>query len=53
MSKKYAKGGRFDPSLTRSNVNMREKMSQIGAKKGDKIKVHHAIPNFIILIKAI
>ena len=34
MSKKYAKGGRFDYSLTRSNVKMREKISQIGAQMG-------------------
>ena len=32
LSKKCAKGGRFDSSLTRSNVKTREKMSQIGAK---------------------
>ena len=36
MSKKYAKGGRFDPSLIRLNVKTREKMSQIGAKIGTK-----------------
>jgi len=36
MSKKYAKGGQFDPSLTQLNVKMEEKMGQIGAKNGTK-----------------
>ena len=36
MSKKCAKRGRFDSSLTRSNVKTQEKMSQIGAKNRTK-----------------
>jgi len=36
MSKMYAKGGRFDPFLTRLNGKTREKRSQIGAKIGSK-----------------
>ena len=36
MSKKCAKGGRFDSSLTRSNVKTRKKISQIRAKNGTK-----------------
>jgi len=36
MSKKYAKGGRFDPSLTQLNVKMGEEMGQLGAKNGTK-----------------
>ena len=36
ISKKYAKGGRFDPSLTQLNVKMGTEMGQIGAKNGTK-----------------
>jgi len=36
MSKKYARGGRINPSLTQLNVKMGEKMGQIGAKNGTK-----------------
>jgi len=34
MSKKYATGGRFDPSLTQLNVKTGEEVGQIGAKMG-------------------
>ena len=36
MSEMYAKGGRFDPFLTRLNMKAQEKRSQIGAKIGSK-----------------
>ena len=36
MSKKCAKGGRLDSSLTRLNKKTQEKMSQIGVKDGTK-----------------
>ena len=36
MSKEYAKGDRFDPSLTQLNVKTGEEMDQIRAKNGTK-----------------
>jgi len=36
ISKKYAKGDRFDPSLAQLNVKTGEKMDEIGAKSGTK-----------------
>ena len=36
ISKKYAKGDRFDHSLTQLNVKTGEKMDEIGAKSGTK-----------------
>jgi len=36
MSKKYAKGGRFDHSLIPLNVKTEEKLGQIGAKNRTK-----------------
>jgi len=36
MSKKYAKGDRFDPSLTQLNMKTGEQIGQIGAKNGTK-----------------
>jgi len=36
MSKKYAKGGRFDPSLIQSNMKTGEELGQLGAKNRTK-----------------